>query len=190
MTPSKKQEERVPACSSATPLPPVSLPGSHIPHFIGCGGRPSSESMLLTTRPFTPEKSGGHPLLTVVKGCDSDFCADAYQSLDPQQTPSSSHACTRESGWRGPSAWRIDQSGDGRAGDEAHRERQGSAEFRTPHASKGSVDLSGSFRKPRVTAGLPNRARCHSQPLDSRLRGNDGWCRLVVSAQKSESLPR
>ena len=30
-------------------------------------------------------------------------------------------------------------------------------EFRTPHTSKGSVDLSGSSRKPRVTAWLPNR---------------------------------
>ncbi len=45
--------------------------------------------------------------------CDSGFCADACQRLDPPQTPSSSHACTRESGWRGPSAWRIDQFGDG-----------------------------------------------------------------------------
>ena len=37
-----------------------------------------------------------------------------------KQTPSSSRK-------RGPSAWHIDQSGDGRAGDEAHRERRRSA---------------------------------------------------------------
>ncbi len=71
------------------------------------------------------------------------------------QTPSSSRK-------RGPSAWRIEQSGDGRAGDEAQLRTAEigldpvPTEFRTPHASKGSVDLSGCFGKPRVTAWLPN----------------------------------
>ena len=52
----------------------------------------------------------------------SEFCAVEGNATpivilakDPPQTPSSSRR-------RGPSAWRIDQSGDGRAGDEAHRE--------------------------------------------------------------------
>ncbi len=40
-------------------------------------------------------------------------------------------------------------------------------EFRTPHAGKGSVDLSGSLRKPRITAWLSSRLGASWLPLGS-----------------------
>ncbi len=84
----------------------------------------------------------------------------------------------------------------GSADDEAHRERQRSAdsvptEFRTPHASKGLVDLSGSFRKPRITAWPSSRLGASWLPLGSRLRGNDGsahWLPRKTSRRTQQLL--
>ena len=47
-------------------------------------------------------------------------------------------------------------------------------QFRTPHASKGSVDLSGSLPQAARYGMAIEHARCQLQPLGSRLRGNDG----------------
>ena len=79
---------------------------------------------------------------------------------------------------REPSAWRIDQSGEVQMmrciANGKDRLDSVPTEFRTPHASKGSVVLSGSSRKPRDTAWLSSRLGASWLPLGSRLRGNVG----------------
>ncbi len=126
-------------------------------------------ALQLAATPDDTRRAGG----VRAGGWRSDFCADACQSLDPRQTPSSSRR-------RGPTAWRIDQFGEG------------AQVMRRIENGRDGRDRLDSFRLLPQAArhGMATEeARCHSQPLGSRLRGNDDGAGISVRTHAKLCTP-